>query len=173
MACPKFGLYGSCPAARKGRYTSGTAEPGSWFPLRGWSLIRKKGDQTSVLQSSMSLPVACLVIEDRRFMEVPDMGNQTLPPWIVGGSCDSDGIRTKNMENASQPFPVSVMHGNEQRGDPFSCPWITQRLEGGQIQLIPPAGKKKRRLVTSIQKKSSRKIRRNGLVDGASQCQSL
>jgi len=173
MTGPKIRVGRFSPATGERRHQGGAAEPSPRFSLGGRTLIGKECDQPSARQSSMSHPVSGLIVEDRSLMEMADMGKQSLPPRTVRRSSDSNGVRTENMENACQPLPIPMMHGEKEGGDSMPCPLFAKRLEGTQVQLVPSAAKQKGGLVAGIDEKASGKIGWNRFVDGASQHQRI
>lgn len=143
MSNPKSRRAGMAPTSGQGRDLRGLSQPNAWFASCGWSLVGEESDEASVIQRPMRCFEAVHVVVDGSPMEVPDELKEVLPEGVMGRSSHSDGVVSQDMENPRQPFPVAVVHGEEQSRDSLGGPWIAKLPKRAQVQAVPTARQKK------------------------------
>ena len=83
---------------------------------------------------------------------------EALPYGVMGGARHPDRIAAKGMEDSGQPFPIAVVHGEEQHGRFLLPPRLAQFTKWIQVQAVPSTGQKEGGLLRSSQEQLPREL---------------
>ena len=125
------------PPIREGGDEGGETHPGSLTRRSRWPLVGQEGDQAICPQVPMHDPDSRQVVDHPQTVSVAEATKNPLPRGM--GRClgDAERIGSKGGQERGEPFPLPVVHGEEQgwtgsrpvRGPP--------RIQGLLVQAIP------------------------------------
>lgn len=134
------------------------AQPNPWFPLGGGALIGEERHQATSIQGSDGGFESLAVVEDRSVVVVPDELEKMLTKRVMRCSSHPDRIASKEMEDPGHPFPIPVVHGEEEGGGVPLGPRGTQHAERSQVQVVPATGQEEGGLFQGALEKLTRKV---------------
>lgn len=162
VACPDLGFEAQAPTARERTHPSGLAQPRARLSLGGGALVGEECDKSTISECFVSGPNTDLVVEDRRFMEGSHVFQKQLPRSLVGCPCHSNGVFAEVVKNSGKPFPIAVVHREEEGGPARLGPRSRDVLKRRQIQLAPSARKEKEAFPEGVVKQPAWEIHGRG-----------
>lgn len=136
-------------------------------------MVGKKGDESTARQGASGKPISISIVMDGCAMVGPSPPKDSLPKRVMSGTRDADGVLPEVEEDPGQPFPISLVHGEQKSGMARLDPGIAHPFQGIQIQGGPTIGRDPRHLQTSVAEKSTGEVPRKWTQDRPTQLANL